>query len=383
MDYTITNDDFKSSRDFYNWFLEKKPFDKEFDFKCSDNIKNLYLFLTYFISSKDDIQKEVQKYNDSLKNEDNRFIKEAIDEFVISNDGGKYLRGVLSGLGYSAFGGRDNYYMPLAVALEIFQTSILIHDDIIDKSDKRRGIDTIPLRYKKKYHSIGDISDSMALCLGDLGFYLANNILVNNYSDFSNLPLLLNYYNEMAIKTCKGEILDVFLPFYEKNTPGLDNLEDTISLIYELKTAWYSVVSPFALGCILGGASLEDLRSIEDALLNLGTAYQIKDDLLGIYGNEKVIGKGSSDISEFKQTILYSYTIRTAYKDDLLKYYGKDNAVSEVREIFDKCGAREYANKIMEKLFDESSKKISFLKIDDKYKNILLGFCEFLKVRGK
>lgn len=379
----ITGDDFESSEHFLKWFLENKPFDKKFEFKCS-NIENLYLFLMYYFKSKKIIQKEVKKFNDSLI-DDNKFVKEGLDEFIISNDGGKYLRGVLAGLGYNLFGKKENYYVPLAIALEIFQTSILIHDDIIDKADKRRGVDTIPLRYSKRYDGIGDISNSMALCLGDLGFYLANNVLVENYYNFSNLSLLLKYYNDMAIKTCKGEMIDVILPFYEKNIGGVDNLEDTIYLIYKLKTAWYSVVSPFVLGCILGGASLDEVKDIESALINLGIAYQLKDDLFDIYGDDKVIGKGSSDVSEFKQTILYSYTVQTPYKDELLKYYGssKIDSVSKVREIFYKSGAKEYVISTMEKLFDESASKICHLNIDKEYKNILLGFCEFLKVRGK
>ena len=380
----ITGDDFESSEHFLKWFLENKPFDKKFEFKCSDNIENLYLFLMYYFKSKKIIQKEVKKFNDSLI-DDNKFVKEGLDEFIISNDGGKYLRGVLAGLGYNLFGKKENYYVPLAIALEIFQTSILIHDDIIDKADKRRGVDTIPLRYSKRYEGIGDISNSMALCLGDLGFYLANNVLVENYYNFSNLSLLLKYYNDMAIKTCKGEMIDVILPFYEKNIGGVDNLEDTIYLIYKLKTAWYSVVSPFVLGCILGGASIDEVKNIESALINLGIAYQLKDDLFDIYGDDKVIGKGSSDVSEFKQTILYSYTVQTPYKDELLKYYGssKIDSVSKVREIFYKSGAKEYVISTMEKLFDESASKICHLNIDKEYKNILLGFCEFLKVRGK
>ena len=382
MDFVISDDEFKSSLEFLEWFLKNKPFDKKIEFRCSSSIRNLYSFLMYYFDSKDIIEKEVKKYNNSLKKKDNLFIDEAMYEFVISNYGGKYLRGVLSKLGYNMTGKKDDFYLSLAVALEIFQTSILIHDDIIDKSDKRRGIDTIPLRYRKRYDGIGDISNSMALCIGDLGFYLANQLLVDNYGNF---PFLLKHFNEMAIKTCKGEIIDVFLPFYEKNLGNLDNLEDTITLIYELKTAWYSVVSPFLLGYILGGSSLEDIKDLENILIKLGTAYQIKDDLFGIYGKEDVIGKNSSDVSEYKQTILYSYTLNTSYKDELLKYYGGDtvDSINKVREIFDKSGARKYAVMVMDKLFSESEEGLNCLNLNDKYKNILLGFCEFLKVREK
>ena len=92
----------------------------------------------------------------------------------------------------------------------------------------------------------------------------------------------------------------------------------------------------------------------------MGIAYQLKDDLFDIYGDDKVIGKGSSDVSEFKQTILYSYTVQTPYKDELLKYYGssKIDSISKVREIFYKSGAKEYVISTMEKLFDESASKL-------------------------
>ena len=147
-------------------------------------------------------------------------------------------------------------------------------------------------------------------------------------------------------------------------------------------------MGPYCLGAILGGCDEEEVHKLEDALLGLGIAFQIKDDLLGIYGDETHIGKSiTSDVSEFKQTILYAYTVNTSYKDELLKYYGKNIDVSlmdKVRDIFDKSGAREYANKTMDKLFKQSFQSIldlDFLDIENK--KILLGFAEYLRVRSK
>ena len=313
--------------------------------------------------------------------------------------GGKFLRACLIALGYQSFGKDDDSYLPLGIALELFQTSILIHDDIIDKADKRRGMDTIPVRYQKLYSDQikgdgsfidkrHDIGTSMALCLGDMGFYLALQVIAQNYKDNENLGRVLEYYNSVAIKTCEGEMVDVILPFYEEFYGSEGDLENHVMEIYKLKTAWYSVVGPYCLGAILGGLDDDKVHKLEDALINLGIAFQIKDDLLGIYGDEKHIGKSvTSDVSEFKQTILYAYAINTEYKDELLKYYGKEieeDDMTKVRDIFSKSGAYDYAEKTMERLFKESFQAIldlDFLDLDKK--KLLLGFAEFLRVRSK
>ena len=413
-DYVISNREYdnekiivlKESAEFLKWFLgDKDLYDKKIGFILDDEgiikkMEVLYSFLKYYLSVKDKLVLKMEDYNRLfVKGYSNRFLEEALEQFTSSNKGGKFLRACLIALGYQSFDNDDDKYLPLGIALELFQTSILIHDDIIDKADKRRGLDTIPMKYQKIYGDPikngdsfevkrKDIGNSMALCLGDLGFYLALQIIVKNYRDNKNLNRVLEYYNDVAIKTCEGEMVDVILPFYEEFYGEEDDLESHVMEIYKLKTAWYSVVGPYCLGAILGGCNEEKLHKLEDALINLGVAFQIKDDLLGIYGDEKHIGKSvTSDVSEYKQTILYAYAINTEYKDELLKYYGKDISAKEmdkVKEIFDKSGAREYANKTMDKLFEGSFKNIldlDFLDLDKK--KLLLGFAEFLKVRSK
>ena len=395
----------KSCEEFLKWFMgDKSLFDKKIGFILDDDgtvkkIEILYEFLKYYLSVKNKFDLKMNDYNDLfVKGYSNKFLEEALNQFVSSNKGGKFLRASLIAMGYNSFK-KDDDYLPLGLALEIFQTSILIHDDIIDKADKRRGLDTIPIKYQKLYSDKvkgnddfdikrKDLGNSMALCLGDMGFYLALQVIVKNYRNNKNLDRVLEYYNDVAIKTCEGEMVDVILPFYEEYFGCEDDIESHVMEIYRLKTAWYSVVGPYCLGAILGGASEEEVHKLEDALLGLGIAFQIKDDLLGIYGDETHIGKSiTSDVSEFKQTILYAYTVNTSYKDELLKYYGKNIDVSlmdKVRDIFDKSGAREYANKTMDKLFKQSFQSIldlDFLDIENK--KILLGFAEYLRVRSK
>ena len=413
-DYVISNSEYdnekvivlKESVDFLNWFLnDKNLYDKKIGFILDNDgivkkMEVLYSFLKYYLSVKNKLNLKMKDYNDLfVKGYNNRFLEEALNQFTSSNKGGKFLRACLIALGYQSFGNEDDKYIPLGIALELFQTSILIHDDIIDKADKRRGLDTIPIKYQKIYEDPikkgdnfegkrKDIGNSMALCLGDLGFYLALQIIVKNYRNNENLDRVLEYYNDVAIKTCEGEMVDVILPFYEEFYGEDNDLESHVMEIYKLKTAWYSVVGPYVLGAILGGLDSNKVHILEDALINLGVAFQIKDDLLGIYGDEKHIGKSvTSDVSEYKQTILYAYAINTEYRDELLKYYGKhisNKEMDKVKEIFDKCGAREYANKTMDRLFEDSFKNIlnlDFISLDKK--KLLLGFAEFLRVRSK
>ncbi len=390
-----------NSNDFLKWFNDVKPIDKKIEFfgesKEIEKIKCVYDFLMYYFSVKKKCDKEMSLYNKLISDEENRFVREAMEQFSFSNSGGKFIRAFLVSLGYNLSGSSDDAWIFLSLALEIFQTSILIHDDIIDNADKRRGRPTIPLIYESLYSdSLLDregfeekrknVSKSMALCIGDAGLYLSNQMIVKHYSNNKNLAKVLEYYNDVALKTCKGEMIDVILPFFSEFYGDMDDLESNVMEIYRLKTGWYSVVGPLALGCILSGLSHDNVCKIEDAMMNLGIAFQIKDDLLGVYGDEEKLGKSVyCDAEEFKQTILYSYASSTEYRDELLKVYGKKiDDISAVRKIFDESGAHEYADEMMHKLFKESVDCIlDFDFMEIKYKRILLGFAEYLKVRDK
>lgn len=391
---------FKSILEFINWGLKE---DKHIKIKSEiekinpEEINNLYEFLKFYKKAKTICQNQIKQYNQKLLNQNYEETKEATEEFVRVNQGGKYLRASLVGLGYQSAGKKDEDYKHLASALEIFQTSILIHDDIIDNATVRRGKDTIPASYNKKYQKPikdnehfqerkNNFSNSMGICIGDLGFYIANQIIINSYKNNPHFAHLLDYYNKVVIKTCKGEMLDIVLPFKEEYFKTKNNLEEKITEIYSLKTAWYSVIGPYCLGLILGGETENNIKQMEKILLKIGIAFQIQDDLLGIYGNEKQLGKSvTSDSEEYKQTILYSYTINTKYKQELQKYYGKKlkpKDANKIKEIFEISGAKKYAEDKMKQLFKTSAAKINKLDfIDKNNKAILQGFIIYLKNR--
>lgn len=344
------------------------------------------VFKKYYKEEKEILDKELDLFNKELVKEENPILKENLEYFSNLNCNGKLVRGVLVDLGYFLLKDNREYSNKLALAYEVFQTAILVHDDIIDKDEKRRGIETIHYANYKNYKDM-HFSNSIAICMGDYGLYKANSLIIDNYSNDSNLSKVFSYFNNTVLNTIKGEILDVVLPVKAKNK-DIDNnlLEESIMNIYRLKTAHYTIIGPLSTGLLLAGANEKQLSDILNFGEKIGIAFQIQDDILGIYSDNmgKVIG---SDIKEFKQTILYSHIAKTKYLDELLEVYGKDindENISKVRELFKISGSLEYANNMMNNLYNESLEIINKIKwIDESKKEILIGFVEYLRSRNK
>lgn len=353
---------------------------------------NLLEFFIYYKTKLKEFETDLKKINKSFLENDNPIVIDAVNKFINMNGDGKFLRGCLIDLGYKLTK-NDDYAKTLSLAYETFETSILIHDDIIDNAHLRRNKETIHETYKdefKKYNVENDNTNtSLALCIGDLGFFYTNEMITKKYKNDKNLAKLLSYYNNIVIKTIKGEIIDVALPFIEKNDKKHALHEEDIMEIYRLKTSWYTVVGPFILGMILGNSKAKDIETFEKVLEPLGIAFQIKDDILGIYSSKEILGKSVySDIEEFKQTILYSYVKikRNDLLDELLKYYGKSITEEEskkVQKLFEESGALEYATNKMNEMFNEVYANIKSMDIKEYTKNILLGLILFLRLREK
>lgn len=331
---------------------------------------------------KDTKEKIENRFKEYYQNkETSPILKEALDELSRMNIGGKCIRGTLIRMGYMASGNTDDKYLDLAMAYELFETSILIHDDIIDESSLRRDKITIHENYKEKYkkddnsdnfnHKLNNVSNSMALCIGDYGLYECIKI-INNYNNKD----LLDEFIHISQNTYKGEMLDVMIPFKEEFF-GVKDLEKEILNISELKTAWYSIIGPYRLGLLLGNITNDEIIK---PLMKIGIAFQIKDDILGIYGNN--IGKTTTDIEEYKQTLLYSYA-KEKDEDNLKKNYGKKNKEDEIRKIFEDTKALEKAESKMKELFKEAKAELEEIDLDEDSKDLLMELVEYLEKREK
>ncbi|MFA5932534.1 MAG: polyprenyl synthetase family protein [Microgenomates group bacterium] len=300
--------------------------------------------------------------------------------FIEACSGGKRLRGALVKLGYEIASGKETKdILKPAVAVEIFQTAILAHDDIIDKSLLRRGKPTLYKVLGGDHHGI-----SQTICLGDIGFFLTMKLLTDNNFPEKIKNSALNCFARTTINTGWGEVLDVELPYLKGEKTASDVLT-----IFKLKTAEYTITGPMQMGAILGGAEQMLLKDIEEFGTNLGIAFQIQDDILGVFGKEETIGKPvTSDIEEGKLTLMIIHAREKASEEQnkiLDKYYGKENIgdkeLDAIRKVFKDTGAPDYSQKKAEELVDIAKKIIPQITKDSEKAKLLEEMADFLVKR--
>lgn len=331
--------------------------------------------------SKEKIEDKINEILDTEINlyKDNIFIKSSLEELKRLSQGGKRVRGYLVKLGQILCGIDDDSYVDLAAALEIFQTAILIHDDIIDEADKRRGMDTINTRYE------GHLGVSKGICIGDMGFFISYKIISELDIESDVKSEIMKIYARTVYNTVNGEITDVELPLQDISYhKSMD--EKIIYDIYVNKTAWYTIIGPLLIGASSVGIDKDKKEKIIEAGTNLGIAFQIKDDLLGLYSDVLTLGKTLNDIKEGKQTIIYKYAIDNANDKELdiiKKYYGSPNLTIEenkiITDLFEKIGAKANAEKLVEKY---TNKGIKIMEELDLYnKDLFIDFAHYLLKR--
>jgi geranylgeranyl diphosphate synthase, type I len=294
-----------------------------------------------------------------------------------ASEGGKRIRATLVLLGFELTGKEFTPDMlKPALAFEIFQTAILVHDDIIDKSPTRRGKPTLykQLEATKKDAHYGV---SQAICLGDIGMFLAVRLVGESNFLPENKIKAVNSFIRTLLYTGIGEMLDVELPYL----PTKKEEQDVLA-IYLHKTAHYTITGAMQLGAILGGASEQYLLDLAEFGNNLGIAFQIQDDILGIFGNETDTGKSAiSDIEEGKITILYLKALQNANQTELqtLKEnygVGTINMVQAevVRQVFISTGALVYAEVQKEIYVQKCLEVIPKITQQPDYKDLLQQF---------
>src|SRR5258708_5252459 len=200
--------------------------------------------------------------------------------FIESCKGGKRIRGVLCKLGYEIGSSKLNQeIIKVAAALEIMHTAILIHDDIVDKSPKRRGKQSL---YKK-------VGIDQAMALGDLGFFLAIKIISESNFSEERKNKALKLFSKTMFDTAIGQVMDI-----QKRK------KDEI-IIAKLKTTWYTISGPLKLGAVLAEGSLSLLQKLGEFGDNLGIVFQIRDDILDRDDSKGVRSRALKYISESKK----------------------------------------------------------------------------------
>ncbi|MEE4023190.1 polyprenyl synthetase family protein [Gordonia sp. PKS22-38] len=290
---------------------------------------------------------------------------EVLREFVLS--GGKRVRPVFAYAGWMAGrsstdtvvapdGPDDADALRVAAALELVQACALIHDDIIDRSDTRRGRATVHREFERRHRTdewTGDAAHhgvAAAILMGDLALSWADDMVHGHHPGAPSaetpraLPAAVGrVWSSMRTEVLAGQYLDIV------NEAAGDESMDSAYRVMEFKTAAYTVARPLELGATLAGAPetlIADLRSVGH---DLGIAFQMRDDLLGVFGDPAQTGKPSGDdLAAGKRTALLAVGISNAARHDpalattLRDHLGRplsDDEISTARGILVDVGA--------------------------------------------
>lgn len=263
--------------------------------------------------------------------------------------GGKRVRPLLCLLACRLYSDNIATALPIARALEVFHNFTLLHDDLMDKSPIRRGQPTV---YRKW-------NDNTAILSGDamsIEAYRSLEGIENPQLLFKVLP----FFNKMAIEICNGQQYD--MDFEEREHVSVAEYIEMI----RLKTA-VLLGAALRLGALAAGAYDSDAQILDEVGQALGLAFQIQDDYLDVYGDEKTFGKPiGGDIMNGKKTLMLLYTQAKLEREDRaeldrlmqLGQEHKEERISGVRRLYDKAGTPIYAQHEIERLTQEALTKL-------------------------
>lgn len=294
------------------------------------------------------IKDELHKVEDELRRklDSNSELVHRLDKYIL-NVPGKLLRPALVLFSAKVGNHRQNGVVSLAAVVEIVHTATLIHDDILDKSNLRRGQPTINSRW----------GNEVSIVVGDHWYCRAFSTLSR-----LNVPEILDMMLEVINTVCIGEI-EQLERRYDSSLR-----EDEYLDIAKKKTASFMSCCCRA-GALIGRASPEEVDSLADYGLNLGIAFQIVDDCLDLVGTEERAGKSlGSDLLEGKPTLPLIFTVARANKKDreLIEHAFAPKQMSttvlnQVRDLVRQCGGIDYALAKAREYRDTCKKNLGFL----------------------
>jgi len=304
-------------------------------------------------------------------------VASAMSEFI--TDGGKRFRPIFAYLGYLGTGAAPRHEIVRAcTALELVHVCALIHDDVMDGSDTRRNKPAI----HKLFQSLHDDQSyegnserfglASAILLGDLALVWADRLLVESGISREEFISAQEVFSDMRDELMAGQYLDVL-----EGALATTSVERSLK-VARFKSGKYSIERPLHFGAALAGKP--DFNEVYSRFgLPLGEAFQLRDDLLGVFGDPKITGKpAGDDIREGKRTVLIAITMENAdqsQRNTMTSALGNsqlsEDDVAQVQEIIVKTGARDDVEKLITDLTQESISALQQSPIDEKIRSVL------------
>lgn len=319
------------------------------------------------------------------------FVKD-LKKYMLAGGGGKRIRPALMYFGYLAFGGKKRKDMiKAAMSVEFLHACFLIQDDIIDRDNLRHGEKTMHFYYDRLARKNLNLNNaesyhygiSQAICSADIAFKMSFKALTEFSFEEKNKIKAIDKLCDMVFNTAVGEMSDALA----ENTKYVS--EKQIISILEYKTARYSVEGPLHLGLIMAGADEKFLKYLTDFSIPLGIAFQIQDDILGVFGSSKETGKPvGADIREGKKTLLIAKALEKgseSQKKEIISSIGNPRIskkqIEKVRQIIIDTGSLDYSKKMAEKLVGQSRRALRQGKLSEKSQEFFSAVAEFMVKR--
>ncbi|MCX8123068.1 MAG: polyprenyl synthetase family protein [Spirochaetes bacterium] len=318
----------------------------------------------------------------SAQNPDVKLAYNLLNEYCTRD--GKRIRPLLLILSYIGYGGDSsaiNTLIPVAASLECMHAFLLIQDDIIDGAVLRRGKPAFHKVCDSSYNRYNEnIGQWVAIAIADV--LMSNAVEMISLLKSSLIPVFLHEFAIIYERTALGQMLDILWA----NPRNITN-DDIPHTIAAMKTAHYTVSGPLRLGYILTGQEdTNELQKLADAGYAIGFAFQMRDDIIGVFGDEQDTGKSSiSDIEEGKYTVLLQKTLellnntdKTRFTEFFKKKQKSENDILAIKEYIKKSGATEEIQQLIAEHVHKAKTIVQQLQCNDMMKNCMLDFIKSL-----
>jgi len=288
--------------------------------------------------------------------------------------GGKRLRAAFLYWGYRAAGQPDSdALIRLATAMEFFQAAALLHDDVMDGSDTRRGMPSAHRAIATRHAEVGwsgssvRFGEAVAILAGDLCLQWTDELYSTCGLPAEHLTRARRTFDTMRTQLMGGQFLDLLTA--ARGWDGLDTSTRIASArnVIRYKSAKYTIEHPLLIGATAGGVPQGALPQLSRYGLDLGEAFQLRDDLLGVFGDPDATGKpAGDDLREGKRTVLIAHVLdaadtdQTAIVDKLLGQPDLDaSGVEELRTVLRDTGAVERVEARIAQLADTAGEAVA------------------------
>lgn len=305
--------------------------------------------------------------------------------------GGKRFRPRMVATAYEALGGGDaDAAAYVGAAFELLHTALIIHDDVIDRDFTRRGAPNLSGSYRDRAIARGEDREtadhrgmSAAVIAGDLALFNAYRLIDRSGAGDAVRERLLEVMDEAVFASAAGELIDVDFA----GDDGVPTVHDILRMA-RLKTAVYTFECPLQAGAILAGASDATVATLGDFGREIGIAFQLVDDLLGVFGEEAVTGKTTlGDLREGKRTVLIAHAtardgwdgVAELFGDPLLDHDGADR----LRSFLVDCGARAYTESLARDYARRALERLSAPHVPVALREVLLPVADEVLERVK